>query len=73
MNNNNNNDLRGIDILSIVSLILDLLNYDLNSKMITNDDIFKELKDQDSNYLKKIINQNEEIITLIKRSENKNG
>ena len=51
------------------NLLLGLLQvYDLflNLNQVSNDTILKELKNQDKIYLEKIIEQNEEIIKLLK-------
>lgn len=39
----------------------------LNISQVSNDAIFKELQKQNKEYLEKIINQNEEIIKLLKK------
>ena len=69
----NNNFCSPMDALNIFSSYLGILNYDMNLKQSTNDDILKELKMQDNIYLKRaveqnelIIAQNEEIIRLLK-------
>lgn len=62
-----------MDALNIFSSYLGILNYNINLQQSTNDDILKELKMQDTTYLKRsveqnelIIKQNEEIISLLK-------
>lgn len=62
-----------MDALNIFSFYLGILNYNINLQQSTNDDILKELKMQDTTYLKRsveqnelIIKQNEEIISLLK-------
>lgn len=52
-------------ILQVYSVILLLQDYN-------NRDLMQELQRQDSEYLEKIIKQNEEILTLL-RKEEKNG
>lgn len=52
------------------NLLLGLLQvYDLflNLNQVSNDTILKELQNQDKIYLKKIIEQNNEIIKLLKK------
>ena len=56
---NNNLDATSL-ILQLYSLIILLQDYN-------NSDLMQELQNQDSNYLKKIIEQNEEILTLLKK------
>jgi len=55
-----------------LSLILQILSFELLIKDSTNNTILNELQNQDSNYLQKIIEQNEEIISLL-RKEDING
>lgn len=55
---NNNVDITSL-ILQVYSLILLMQDYN-------NGDLMQELQRQDSEYLEKIIKQNEEIISLIK-------
>lgn len=60
MYNNMTNDL---------SLILQALNLELLFKDYNNTDLMQELQRQDSEYLEKIIKQNERIIELLERRE----
>lgn len=52
--------------LGIISNILQIENYNLLLKDKTNNELMKELQNQDKNYLEKIVKQNEEIIALLK-------
>lgn len=49
-----------------LSLILQVLNLELLFKDYNNGDLMQELQTQDEKYLKTIIKQNEEIISLLK-------
>lgn len=60
MYNNMTNDL---------SLVLQALNLELLFKDYNNTDLMRELQRQDSEYLEKIIKQNEKIIELLERRE----
>lgn len=60
----------GIDVSS---LILQMLSLDLLFKDYNNSDLMQELQSQDENYLKKIIQQNEEILLLLKEGRESNG
>lgn len=60
MYNNMTNDL---------SLILQALNLELLFKDYNNTDLMQELQRQDSEYLEKIIKQNDRIIELLERRE----
>ena len=52
--------------IDIASLILQILNLELLFKDFNNSDLMQELQNQDSNYLQKIIKQNEEILNILK-------
>ena len=58
---NNKLDLSSF-ILQLYSLVLLLQDYN-------NSDLMKELQKQDSEYLEKIIKQNNEILNLLRREE----
>ena len=53
-----------------IALLLQALSLEILFKDCNNSDLMQELRIQDEQYLKKIINQNEEILKLLKeRSE----
>lgn len=52
--------------IDITSLLLQIINLDLLFKDYNNNDLMKELQFQDKNYLEKIIEQNEEILKILK-------
>ena len=52
--------------IDTTSLLLQLYNLVLLMEDFKNTDLMNELQRQDSEYLEKIIKQNEEIITLLK-------
>lgn len=54
-----------------LSLILQILSFELLLKDCTNNTIMEELQKQDSEYLEKIIKQNQEILEILKRKEEK--
>ena len=62
-----------LNIISIASYLLSIQNLQLNQQQTSNDDLNKHLQEQDDIlqeqnevYLKKIIEQNKEIIELLK-------
>jgi hypothetical protein len=59
----NNNTINNL------SLLLQTLSLEILFKDYNNSDLMSELRTQDEKYLKKIIEQNEEIISLLKGSE----
>ena len=57
--NNNGNNLDFLDILTILSVALQIMGYQNDMSQSSNDDLMKELQRQDKAYLEKIIeNQN---------------
>lgn len=67
--NNENKQFDLLDILGIFQTGLAVINYQENIKQSTNDDIIKALDNQDKNYLKVIICQNNEILKLLKKGD----
>lgn len=68
-----------LNIISIASYLLSIQNLQLNTQQTTNDDLNKHLHEQDEilreqneKFLNKIIQQNEEIINLLKGANNGN-
>lgn len=53
-----------------LSLILQALSLEILFKDYNNSDLMNELRQQDTNYLEKIIKQNNEIIALLKGETN---
>lgn len=59
-----NEQLDFLDIISILSFIIGLQNLELNQVQV--DGLMKELRENQNTMLEKIIQQNEEIIKLLK-------
>ena len=53
-----------------LALVLQTLSLQILFQDYNNRDLMQELQNQDNNYLKKIIEQNELIINLLKKGEN---
>lgn len=57
--NGNGNNLDFLDVLTIISVILQIMGYQNDMSQSSNDDLMRELQRQDKAYLDKIIeNQN---------------
>ena len=54
------------NVVDNLSLILQALSLEILFKDYNNSDLMQELQRQDSEYLEKIIKQNEEILKLLK-------
>lgn len=61
MNNNAINNL---------SLILQMISLEILFRDYNNSDLMQELQSQDEKYLKKIIKNQEEILTLLRKEKN---
>lgn len=68
-----------LNIISIASYLLSIQNLQLNTKQTSNDDLNKHLQKQDEilleqneRYLSKIIEQNDEILKLLKGGKYEN-
>lgn len=57
-----------LDVLNILSFIIGLENLSLNQQQV--DGIISEMQDSQNKMLEKIIQQNEEIISLLKENNN---
>ena len=52
-----------------LSLVLQALSLEILFKDFNNSDLMQELQRQDKEYLEKIIEQNKEILTLLRKEE----
>lgn len=59
--------------LDLGSFILQLLSLEILFKDYNNSDLMSELQNQDTNYLQKIIKQNEEILQILKERRENDG
>ena len=60
--NGNGNNLDLLDVLTILSVILQIMGYQNDMSQSSNDDLMKELQRQDKAYLEKIIENQNKII-----------
>ena len=65
MNGNSANDNAILIALNILANLTQLESYKLLQRDLNNTDLMHELQRQDSEYLEKIIKQNEQIIALL--------
>ena len=56
-----------------LSLILQVLSLEILFRDYNNGDLMHELQNQDTNYLERIIKQNEEILTILKKGSDISG
>ena len=60
------------NVVDNLSLILQAISLQILFQDYTNSDLMQELQTQDEKYLKTIIKQNEEILSILKERSNKN-
>ena len=62
----NVNNLDFLDVLTILSVALQIMGYQNDMSQSSNDDLMKELQRQDKAYLEKIIGNQNEILSILK-------
>ena len=62
----NGNNLDFLDMLTILSVALQIMGYRNDMSQSSNDDLMKELQRQDKAYLEKIIENQNEILSILK-------
>lgn len=60
--NSNGNNLDFLDVLTILSVALQIMGYQNDMSQSSNDDLMRELQRQDKAYLEKIIENQNKII-----------
>ena len=58
----NGNNLDFLDVLTILSVALQIMGYQNDMSQSSNDDLMKELQRQDKSYLEKIIENENKIL-----------
>ena len=65
--NNNGNNLDFLDVLTILSVILQIMGYQNDMSQYSNDDLMRELQKQNIDYLTKILDNQKLIINKLSR------
>lgn len=63
--NGSGNNLEFLDILTIFSVLLQVAGYRNDMSQSSNDDLMKELQTQDRRYLDKIIENQNQILSIL--------
>ena len=61
----NGNNLDFLDMLTILSVILQIMGYQNDMSQSSNDDLMRGLQRQDKEYFEKIISNQEKILKLL--------
>ena len=64
------NNLDFLDMLTILSVMLQIMGYQNDMSQSSNDDLMKELQKQDKAYLEKIIENQNKILSILKDISN---
>uniref|UniRef100_A0AAU8B581 Uncharacterized protein n=1 Tax=Dulem virus 39 TaxID=3145757 RepID=A0AAU8B581_9CAUD len=67
MDNKNGNNLDFLDILTLFSVMLQVVGYKNDISQSSNDDLMKELQTQDREYLDRIIENQNEILSILSK------
>lgn len=62
-------NLSVLDMLNLFSIFLQMENYESDLKQASNSDIMNALQAQDNRYLKKILENQEKIISMLEHSK----
>lgn len=63
--NDNNNGWSFLDMLTVFSVLLQMMGYQSDQKQASNDDILRELQRQNMDYLEKITAQQNRIMEIL--------
>ena len=66
----NNGQWSFVDMLTLFDTFLQMADFEMNVRQSSNDDIMRELGNQNEKYLKKIIDNQNEILSLLKDISN---
>lgn len=69
MTNNQNGNYYFLDMLTVFSVILQMIGYDKDQKQTSNDDLLRALQRQDREYLEKIISNQNQILEILSKTE----
>ena len=63
------NNLDFLDVLTILSVMLQIMGYQNDMSQSSNDDLMKELQRQDKAYLEKIIENQNKILSILENND----
>ena len=63
------NNLDFLDVLTILSVMLQIMGYQNDMSQSSNDDLMKELQRQDKAYLEKIIENENKILSILENKD----
>ena len=63
--NQNNNEWDFLDVLTVFSVLLQMMGYQSDQRQASNDDILRELQRQNAEYLERIIDEQKNIMKIL--------
>lgn len=63
--NQNNNEWNFLDVLTVFSVLLQMMGYQSDQRQASNDDILRELQRQNAEYLERIIDEQKNIMKIL--------
>lgn len=66
----NNSQWSFVDMLTLFDTFLQMADFEMNVRQSSNDDIMRELGNQNKNYLEKIVENQNEILSILKDIQN---
>ena len=66
----NGNNLDFLDLITILSVALQIMGYQNDMSQSSNDDLMRELQRQDKAYLEKIVEKQNKILSILKDISN---
>lgn len=63
--NQNNNEWNFLDVLTVFSVLLQMMGYQSDQRQASNDDILRELQRQNTEYLERIIDEQKNIMKIL--------
>ena len=67
--NDSGNNLDFLDMLTILSVMLQIMGYQNDMSRSSNDDLMRELQRQDKAYLEKIIENENKILSILENKD----
>lgn len=61
----NNNNFNFLDVLTVFSVMLQVMGYQNDMSQSSNDDLMRALQEQDRTYLEKIIENQNKILSIL--------
>jgi hypothetical protein len=68
INSDSSYNLEILDVVTLISFVMQIINYKENQQQSNNDDIMSELQSQDRKYLSKILENQNKILKILEEN-----